>query len=77
MELLSNVNGSALGPDHLLQLIHTKGANPMTNLQAINLLDELTYLEIREQLDLAGVDGISELDNEQIYSLALDYLTDA
>ena len=49
----------------------------MTNLQAINLLDELTYLEIREQLDLAGVDGISELDNEQIYSLALDYLTDA
>tara|TARA_R110001592_G_scaffold262317_1_gene527374 strand:+ start:1160 stop:1309 length:150 start_codon:yes stop_codon:yes gene_type:complete len=48
----------------------------MTTLQAINLLDELTYLEIREQLDLVGVDGISELDNEQIYSLAIDCLTD-
>ena len=48
----------------------------MTTSQAINLLNELTYLEIREQLDLAGVDGISELDNQQIYSLALDCLTD-
>ena len=48
----------------------------MTTSQAINLLDELTYGEIREQLDLAGVDGISELDNEQIYQLAIDYLTD-
>ena len=48
----------------------------MTTSQAINLLDELTYGEIREQLDLAGIDGISELDNEQIYSLALDCLTD-
>jgi hypothetical protein len=48
----------------------------MTQAQAINLLDELTYLEIREQLDLAGIDGLSELDNQQIYSLALDHLTD-
>ena len=48
----------------------------MTTSQAINLLDELTSLEIREQLELAGVDGISELDNEQIYSLAIDCLTD-
>ncbi len=48
----------------------------MTTLQAINLLDELTYGEIREQLDLAGIDGISELDNEQIYQLAIDCLTD-
>ena len=49
----------------------------MTISQAINLLDELTYLEIREQLDLAGIDGIDELNNEQIYSLAIDCLTDA
>ena len=48
----------------------------MTTAQAINLLDELTYGEIREQLDLAGIDGISELDNEQIYQLAIDHLTD-
>ena len=48
----------------------------MTTSQALNLLDELTYSEIREQLDLAGIDGISELDNQQIYSLALDCLTD-
>ncbi len=48
----------------------------MTQAQAINLLNELTYGEIREQLDLAGVNGISELDNQQIYSLAIDYLTD-
>ena len=48
----------------------------MTTSQAINLLDELTYGEIREQLDLAGIDGISELDNEQIYQLAIDCLTD-
>ena len=48
----------------------------MTTLQAINLLDELTYGEIREQLDLAGIDGISDLDNEQIYQLAIDCLTD-
>ena len=48
----------------------------MTTLQAINLLDELTYLEIREQLDLAGIDGISDLDNEQVYQLAIDCLTD-
>ncbi len=48
----------------------------MTTSQAINLLDELTYLEIREQLDLAGIDGISDLDNEQIYQLAIDCLTD-
>lgn len=49
----------------------------MTTSQAIRLLDELTYLEIREQLDLAGIDGISELDNEQVYSLAIDCLIDA
>ena len=49
----------------------------MTTFQAINLLDELTYLEIREQLDLAGIDGIDQLDNEQIYSLMIDHLTDA
>ena len=48
----------------------------MNKCQAIRLLEELTYGEIREQLDLAGIDGISELDNEQIYSLALDCLTD-
>lgn len=48
----------------------------MTQAQAITLLDELTYSEIREQLDLAGVNGISELDNQQIYSLAIDCLTD-
>ena len=48
----------------------------MTTSQAINLLDELTYGEIREQLDLAGIDGTSELDNEQIYQLAIDHLTD-
>ena len=48
----------------------------MTISQAISLLEELTYLEIREQLDLAGIDGISDLDNEQIYSLAIDCLTD-
>ena len=48
----------------------------MTQAQAINLLDELTYDEIREQLVLAGIDGIGELDNEQIYSLAIDCLTD-
>jgi hypothetical protein len=54
----------------------TKETNPMTTSQALNLLDELTYSEIREQLDLAGIDGISELDNQQVYSLALDCLTD-
>jgi len=48
----------------------------MTKSQAINLLNELTYGEIREQLDLAGVDGTSELDNQQVYSLAIDCLTD-
>lgn len=48
----------------------------MTQAQALSLLSELTYDEIREQLDLAGVDGLSELDNQQIYSLAIDYLTD-
>ena len=49
----------------------------MTPFQAINLLDDLTYLEMREQLDLAGIDGIDQLDNEQIYSLMIDHLTDA
>ena len=44
--------------------------------QAIKLLDELTYGEIREQLDLAGVDGLDQLDDQQIYSLAIEYLTD-
>ena len=48
----------------------------MNQAQAITLLDELTYSEIREQLELAGVNGVSELDNQQIYSLAIDYLTD-
>ena len=48
----------------------------MTTSQALSLLSELTYLEIREQLDLAGIDSISDLDDEQIYSLALDCLTD-
>ncbi|MCP4886501.1 MAG: hypothetical protein GY904_07795 [Planctomycetaceae bacterium] len=48
----------------------------MTQLQAIELLDELTYGEIREQLDLANIDGIGELDNRQVYSLALECLTD-
>ena len=48
----------------------------MTNLQAINLLSELTYCEIREQLELANVSSISELDNQQIYDLALEILTD-
>jgi hypothetical protein len=56
----------------------------MTQAQAINLLDELTYGEIREQLkllsetllDLVGIDCLSELDDQQIYSLAIDCLTD-
>ena len=48
----------------------------MTNAQAISLLAELDYSEIREQLELAGIDGISELEDDQIYSLALDCLTD-
>ena len=48
----------------------------MTTSQAISLLDQLTYLEIREQLDLANVGGIGELDDQQIYCTALDYLTD-
>ena len=48
----------------------------MNKCQAIRLLEELTYGEIREQLDLAGVDGTSELDNEQVYSLALECLID-
>lgn len=48
----------------------------MNTFQAIRLLDDLTYGEIREQLDLAGMDGIDQLDNEQIYSLAIDCLTD-
>jgi hypothetical protein len=48
----------------------------MHKAQALSILDELTYGEIREQLDLAGVDGLSELDDQQIYSLAIDYLTD-
>jgi hypothetical protein len=48
----------------------------MTTSQAISLLEELTYGEIREQLDLAGIDGTDQLDNEQIYSLAIDCLTD-
>ena len=49
--------------------------DPMKNPDA-EKYDELTYLEIREQLDLAGIDGISELDDEQIYQLAIDCLTD-
>ena len=48
----------------------------MTTSQAINLLDELTYCEIREPLDLAGIDGTDQLDNEQISSLAIDCLPD-
>ena len=48
----------------------------MSTLQAINLLDELTYSEIREQLELAGIAGIGDLDDEQIYQLAIDCLTD-
>ena len=48
----------------------------MNQAQALSLLSELTYGEIREQLDLAGVDGLSELDNQQTYSRAIDYLTD-
>ena len=49
----------------------------MTTSQAINLLDELTYDEIREQLELADMSlSISELDNQQVYHLAIDCLTD-
>ena len=48
----------------------------MTNSQAVNLLSELTTVEIREQLELSSVADLSELDNEQIYSLALELLTD-
>ena len=48
----------------------------MTTLQAINLLSELSYCEIREQLELANVNSISELDDQQIYNLALEILTD-
>lgn len=51
----------------------------MTELQAINLLDQLTCDEIREQLELSGfyydVD-LEDYDNEQIYSLAIRGLTD-
>ena len=48
----------------------------MTNSQAISLLSELTNVEILEQLELSSVGDLSELDNEQIYSLALELLTD-
>ena len=48
----------------------------MTQAQAVRLLAELTYGEIREQLDLAGITGTSELDDRQVYSLAIDCLTD-
>jgi hypothetical protein len=51
----------------------------MTTSQAINLLDGLTYSEIREQLELSGccIDvDLEEYDNQQIYSLALQELTD-
>ena len=52
----------------------------MNTSQAIDLLDELTYLEIREQLELSGccIDvDLEEYGNEQIYQLAIDHLTDA
>jgi hypothetical protein len=48
----------------------------MNTIQAINLLGELTYGEIREQLDLAGIESISELDDQQVYALAIECLTD-
>ena len=49
----------------------------MTNSQAINLLEDLTYNEIREQLELAEPTiSISELDDQQVYQLAIDCLTD-
>ena len=49
----------------------------MTTSQAIALLDELTYDEIREQLELADMSlSVSELDNQQVYQLAIDCLTD-
>ena len=50
--------------------------SPMNTIQAINLLGELTYGEIREQLDLAGIESISELDDQQVYALAIECLTD-
>lgn len=49
----------------------------MTNSQAISLLSQLTNDEIREQLELADMSlSISELDDQQVYQLAIDCLTD-
>ena len=48
----------------------------MSTLKAIKQLDDWTYLEIREQLELEGIDGISELDDEQVYRFAIECLTD-
>lgn len=51
----------------------------MKELSALRLLDGLTIDEIREQLELSGcfsdVD-LEDYDNEQIYLLALQELTD-
>ena len=51
----------------------------MTTSQAITLLDGLTYGEIREQLELSGCFiefDLEECDNQQVYQLALQELTD-
>jgi len=44
--------------------------------KAAAVLAQLTFDEIREQLDLAGLDGIAEMDNEQIYNLAIKCIGD-
>jgi hypothetical protein len=44
--------------------------------KAAAILSHLTFDEIREQLDLAGLDGIAEMDNEQVYSLAIKCIGD-
>ena len=51
----------------------------MTRLQAITLLNDLTSEEIREQLELSGCFiefDLEECDNQQLYALALQELTD-
>jgi len=44
--------------------------------KATAVLAQLTFDEIREQLDLAGLDGIAEMDNEQVYNLAIKCIGD-
>ena len=51
----------------------------MKTFQAINFLDDLTYDEIREQLELSGrcIDvDLEDYDDQQILHLAIACLTD-